>query len=322
MYIVTGGAGFIGSNLVRGLNKIGITDILVVDNLRRSEKFNNLVDCDFNDYLDKKDFLEAIENEKIPFAKIEAIFHQGACSNTMEGDGQYMMANNFAYSKVLVESAIKNKIPFIYASSASVYGNQNTFIERRQNEKPINVYAFSKFVFDQYVRKVLVNAESSVVGLRYFNVYGPHEAHKGPMASVIFQFYKQLRLTRAIKLFEGTDGCENGEQRRDFVSVEDVVKVNLFFLKSMISKGIFNIGTGKSSSFNQIANCLINLEGYGDKMYIPFPESLRNKYQSYTQADISSLRKAGYDSPFLNIDEGVKLYHSDLKKMALSEVTS
>ena len=316
MFVVTGGAGFIGCNVVRGLNKLGITNILVVDNLKKSEKFKNLAECDFSDYLDKNEFREAILNEKFPVREIETIFHQGACSDTMETDGKYMLDNNYAYSKVLLDVALKNQIPFIYASSASVYGNGAIFREKREYEKPINVYAFSKFVFDQHVRNILPHANSSVVGLRYFNVYGPHEEHKGPMASVSLQFYKQLRKNRSIKLFEGTDGCLDGEQKRDFVFVEDVVNVNLFFIKPTISKGIFNVGTGECSSFNQIADNLMKLEGYGEKIYIPFPEALLHKYQSYTQANMTALRSEGYDAPFQSIDDGIKRYHAYLKEEA------
>lgn len=313
MYIVTGGAGFIGSNVIRGLNNIGISDILVVDNLKRGDKFFNLIGCKISDYVDKREFRESLEKDKFPTSKIDTIFHQGACSDTMETDGQYMMDNNYVYSKVLLEKAVKNKIPFIYASSAAVYGRNTNFKEHQDNEGPINVYGYSKYLFDQYVRGMFDPVESTVVGLRYFNVYGPHETHKGPMSSVTLQFYKQLKSTQTIRLFEGTDGCKDGEQRRDFIFVADVVNVNLFFMKAAPIKGIFNVGTGSSQSFNQIADCLIELEGRGEKTYIPFPESLRNKYQSFTQADISSLRSAGYDSPFLSVEDGIKLYYPHLQ---------
>lgn len=314
MYIVTGGAGFVGSNVVRGLNNIGISDILVIDNLKRGDKFFNLIGCKISDYVDKREFRELIEKDKFSTSKVDAILHQGACSDTMETDGQYMMDNNYTYSKVLLEMAVKNKIPFIYASSAAVYGRNTNFKEDQSNEGPINVYGYSKYLFDQYVRRHLDRAESTVVGLRYFNVYGPHETHKGPMASVTHQFYRQLNSTRKIQLFEGTDGCKDGEQKRDFVFVTDVVNVNLFFMNSKPIKGIFNVGTGRSQSFNQIADCLIDLEGRGEKSYIPFPETLRNKYQSFTQANISRLRTIGYDLPFLPVEEGIKLYFPYLKQ--------
>ena len=313
MYIVTGGAGFIGSNIIRGLNDIGINDLVVVDNLKHSEKFSNLVGCKFSDYLDKREFLDFLVDRKFQFPQIKAIFHQGACSDTMESDGRYMMENNYAYSRTFLNWAVERKIPFIYASSAAVYGGMQTFKERFENECPINIYGYSKYLFDQYVRGILDQVESMVVGLRYFNVYGPHEAHKGSMASVAFQFYNQLKSTKKIKLFEGTDGYEDGEQCRDFIHVSDVVKVNLFFLENQELKGIFNVGTGKSASFNELVDCLIELEGYGEKEYIPFPESLTGKYQSYTKADIANLRQAGYTSHFLSVQEGLKMYHDALK---------
>ena len=213
MYIVTGGAGFIGSNLIRGLNAQGIDDILVVDNLKKSGKFINLVGCHIRDYLDKGEFLRLIANNETAFSDVEAIFHQGACTDTMEYDGRYMMDNNFEYSKALLEYALRNKVRFIYASSAAVYGGGATFEEKFECEAPINVYGYSKYLFDQVVRRILPHAKSTVAGLRYFNVYGPHEAHKGKMASVVYQFYNQLKQTGQIRLFEGTGGYGNGEQQ-------------------------------------------------------------------------------------------------------------
>jgi ADP-L-glycero-D-manno-heptose 6-epimerase len=236
----------------------------------------------------------------------------------METDGQYMLGNNYTYSKLLLNKALNNKIPFIYASSAAVYGTNNIFKEHPANERPINIYGYSKYLFDQYVRGMLDQAQSTLVGLRYFNVYGPHEAHKGRMASVTYQFLKQLNAAHTIKLFEGTDGSKDGEQKRDFIYVSDVVKVNLFFMNNTLAKGIFNVGTGTCGSFNQIADCLIQLEGRGTKEYIPFPEVLRNKYQSFTQADISNLRSAGYTAPFLPVEAGIKDYYPYLKQENLS----
>jgi ADP-L-glycero-D-manno-heptose 6-epimerase len=312
MYVVTGGAGFIGSNLIRGLNANGIDDILVVDNLKKSGKFTNLVGCRILDYMDKGDFLRLIEKEETAFANVEAIFHQGACTDTMEYDGRYMMANNYAYSKMLLGYALRNKIRFIYASSAATYGSGAVFEEKFEYEAPINVYGYSKYLFDQYVRRVLPHAETTVAGLRYFNVYGPHEAHKGKMASVVFQFYNQLKQTGQIRLFEGSGGYGNGEQQRDFVFVGDVVAVNLWFLEGKPKRGIFNVGTGNSRSFNDIARCLIDLEQCGEIVYIPFPDALKDKYQSFTQADLSRLRQAGYPDPFLSLEEGIVQYHSML----------
>jgi ADP-L-glycero-D-manno-heptose 6-epimerase len=316
MYIVTGGAGFIGSNLIRGLNAKGIDDILVVDNLKKSGKFTNLVGRRIRDYLDKDQFLSIIEKDVTPFSNVEAIFHQGACTDTMEYDGRYMMDNNYAYSKALLEYALSNGIKFIYASSAATYGSGAVFEEKFEYEAPINVYGYSKYLFDQYVRRILDRAETTVAGLRYFNVYGPHEAHKGKMASVVYQFYNQLKQTSQIMLFEGTGGYGNGEQKRDFIYVDDVVAVNLWFLEGDPKRGIFNVGTGNSRSFNDIARCLIDLEHCGEIVYIPFPDSLKDKYQSFTQADLSVLRGAGYSDPFLSLEEGIVRYHSELKSMS------
>ena len=226
MIVVTGGAGFIGSNIVRGLNKIGITGILIVDNLKNSKKHLNLNTLEFNDFMDKNDFLENINR----IGKIELIFHQGACSNTLETDGRYMMKNNYEYSKTLLHYSINNNTRFIYASSASVYGlGKKGFEENRKYEFPLNIYAYSKFLFDQYVRRVALDKNTQIVGLRYFNVYGPNEHHKGKMASVIFHFHNEISDEGTIKIFEGSD-----KFKRDFVYVDDVVDANLFFMENSI----------------------------------------------------------------------------------------
>ncbi|MCF6765259.1 ADP-glyceromanno-heptose 6-epimerase [Thiotrichales bacterium 19S3-7] len=325
MIIVTGGAGFIGSNIVKGLNTRGITDILVVDDLKDGHKFRNLADCDFNDYLDKDDFLNDLLDGMYDDIEIEAIFHQGACSATTEWDGRYMMQNNFEYSKVLLHFALSRSIPFLYASSAATYGNSETFVEDRQYELPVNVYGFSKFQFDQYVRyNVLGEATNLVVGFRYFNVYGPREAHKGSMASVAFHHYNQIKDTDKVKLFGAYDGYDAGEQSRDFVYVSDVVDVNLWFYDQarkakmlediQTLSGVYNLGTGKSQPFNDIANAVIAYFGRGQIEYIDFPEKLKGHYQSFTQADISKLRSVGYKEPFKTVEQGVKLYLDWLTK--------
>lgn len=304
MYIVTGGSGFIGSNIVKSLNEKSFTDILVVDDLEKSERFRNLSDCIISDYMDKKEFLRALESGN--FAdKIKVVFHQGACTDTMEQNGRYMMMNNYSFSKSLLNFVLEKRIPFIYASSAAVYGSGSNFSEIPENEHPINVYGFSKLVFDQHVRNILPDAESTVAGLRYFNVYGPREFHKEKMASMIFQLYRQIQGTGVACLFKGTDGYGDGEQCRDFINVEDVVKVNLFLAEDRINKGIFNVGTGISRSFNDLASILIRLLGKGSVEYIPFDSNLTGKYQSFTEADISSLRKAGYREDFLSIEDGI-----------------
>ncbi len=308
MIVVTGGAGFIGSNIVEGLNRKGITDILVVDNLSNGKKMYNLSDLDFLDYMDKDDFIARV-GSNYSFGRVEAVFHEGACSSTTEWDGRYVMRNNFEYSKTLLHWCQGIKASFLYASSASVYGlGEKGFREERDCELPINMYAFSKFQFDQYVRKLLPGAKSQVAGFRYFNVYGPREGHKGQMSSVAFHFNNQVKDSGKARLFEGTGGYANGGQRRDFIYVGDCVNVNLWFFDNPSKSGIFNLGTGKSSSFNDIANAVIKWHGRGEKEYIPFPAHLKGAYQSFTEADISFLRKTGYNSPFLAAEEGVKKY--------------
>ncbi|MBB72268.1 MAG: ADP-glyceromanno-heptose 6-epimerase [Legionellales bacterium] len=308
MKIVTGGAGFIGSNIVKALNRQGHTDILVVDDLSEGIQYKNIVDCDIMDYMDKDDFLAIIEADGDFSAPIEVIFHEGACSDTTEWDGRYMMQNNYEYSKVLLHFCLERQIPYIYASSAATYGANTTFVEDPANEAPLNVYGYSKFQFDQYVRRILPTAKSQVAGMRYFNVYGPREFHKGKMASVAFHFNNQIHTDGVVKLFEGCDGYGNGEQVRDFVFVDDVVDVNLWFYDNPKVSGIFNVGTGRSQSFNDVANAVIDWHRKGKIDYIPFPEQLKGHYQSFTQADISALRDAGYDKEFCTVEQGVRQY--------------
>ena len=307
MIIVTGGAGFIGSNIVAGLNEAGHDDIIVVDDLSDGTKFVNIADLQVADYIDKDAFLTCIEaGEKIP--RPTAIFHQGACSDTTEWDGRIMLGDNYDYSKRLLNYSLEHKIPFLYASSASVYGDGTVFHEDPVNEKPLNLYAYSKFLFDQYVRRCLPDAASQIVGLRYFNVYGPREQHKGKMASVAYHFDEQLRESGTVRLFEGCGKYGNGEQRRDFVYVADVTAVNLWFHDNPQISGIFNLGTGKSQTFNDVANAVIKFHKRGNIEYIPFPVELEGRYQSFTQADISALRAAGYGESFRDVQEGVSDY--------------
>nr|PZN02503.1 MAG: ADP-glyceromanno-heptose 6-epimerase [Pseudomonadota bacterium] len=327
-YVVTGAAGFIGSNLVRALNERGIDNIIAVYNLSRAEKFPNLVNREIAGFFDKEDFHQRLPAGAFEGA-FEAVLHQGACSDTMETDGRYMMENNYRYSVTLLDFCQEEDIPFIYASSASVYGAGKVFREAREFEAPLNVYGYSKFLFDQVVRRRLPAADSQIVGFRYFNVYGPNEAHKGRMASVAWHFYNQYRQNGRVKLFEGSDGYGDGEQRRDFVSVEDVVKVNLHFLERPQYSGIYNVGTGRAQSFNEMAVATINacrraerkppasldeLKALGAIEYIPFPEALKGKYQSYTEADITALRNADYQAPFLSVAEGVERYVDELMR--------
>lgn len=312
MIIVTGGAGFIGSNIVKALNQRGHDNILVVDNLKDGRKFKNIVDCKINDYMDQQDFLDRILSVEDGFDYIKAVFHQGACSTTTEWDGQFMLRNNYEYSKAVLNYCLHHHIQFIYASSAAVYGAGEVFKEDPKNEKPLNVYGYSKFLFDQHVRSLLPRNQSQVAGCRYFNVYGPREFHKGTMASVAFHLNKQLQEDGVVRLFEGCDGYENGEQRRDFVYVEDAVAVNLWLYEHPQVSDIFNVGTGRNQSFNDVARAVIDWHGAGTIEYIPFPESLKGKYQSYTQADISKLRAVGCDTLFRTVEEGVRDYLNEL----------
>ena len=307
MIVVTGGAGFIGSNIVKGLNEAGEEDILVVDNLSKAEKHLNLNSLSMADYIDKGEFLQKLNT----FQNVSTIFHQGACSSTTEQDGRYMMSNNYEYSKTLLNHCLENSIDFLYASSASVYGNGKAgFVEKREAEYPLNVYGFSKFAFDNYVRRVLPQVKSQVLGLRYFNVYGPQENHKGRMASVAFHLFQQLQETGKMKLFEGSRSF-----RRDFIHVADTVKINLHFYESKTS-GIFNAGTGKARSFEDIATTLKSLHGIGEIESIPFPEDLHGKYQEFTEAGLDKLRAAGYSKEFMSLEEGVQQYYEQLSATA------
>ena len=319
MIIVTGSNGFIGSNLVSELNKKGLTDILGVDDLSKNELLSNITQCEFKDIIDIKEFNRRLSRKSFDKTKITHIFHQGACSNTMEWDAEYMIENNYSFSKRLLEFSIKNKIPFIYASSASVYGNGKNFEEKIENENPINLYAFSKYLFDQLVRQYLGKNKTQIVGLRYFNVYGPNESHKGIMASVAYHLHQELKEGKEVKLFEGSGGYEAGEQRRDFVYVDDVVEVNLWFMQNSKISGIFNVGTGKSQTFNELANSVINYHGKGSIKYIPFPKELVGSYQSFTEANIEKLRGAGYLEDFLDVQSGIELYLEKLHNWPKNE---
>ena len=319
--IVTGAAGFIGSNIVKALNERGEQRVIAVDNLTRADKFKNLVDCEIDDYLDKTEFVARFKRGD--FGKVRAIFHEGACSDTMETDGRYMMENNFRYSRDVLDTCLEQGVQFLYASSAAVYGGSSEFVESREVEKPLNVYGYSKFLFDQVIRQILPSARSQIAGFRYFNVYGQRESHKGRMASVAFHNFNQFRAEGKVKLFGEYNGYGAGEQTRDFVSVEDVTKVNLHFFDHPEKSGIFNLGTGRAQPFNDIASTVVNslraidgeaplslaeLVQRGLIEYIAFPDALRGKYQCFTQANQSKLREAGYDAAFLTVQEGVDRY--------------
>lgn len=312
MYVVTGGAGFIGSNLVRALIGRGHDDVIVVDDLEDGHKFVNIADQPIADYLDKDEFIERLDSDAGFAASLTAILHQGACSATTEWDGRYMMRNNYGYSKRLLHFCLERKIPYLYASSAAVYGASASFAEHPDNELPLNVYGYSKLQFDRYVRRIAADPGSQVVGLRYFNVYGPREQHKGSMASVAFHFNNQVIADGEVRLFEGSGGYGDGEQLRDFVYVDDVCDVNLWFLDNPGVSGVFNAGTGRAQSFNDVANAVIGWHGRGRIRYIPFPPHLEGAYQSYTQADLGQLRAAGCDVEFRPVEAGVKDYLDQL----------
>ena len=312
MIVVTGGAGFIGANLVKALNARGREDVLVVDDLSDGTKFVNLADCTLGDYLDKDDFLARVKaelrGEPSELPPIEAIFHEGACSDTTEWDGKFMLENNFEYSKVLLHFCQYKRIPFLYASSAATYGGSEVFVEAPEHEKPLNVYGYSKLLFDQYVRVHWESFDAQVVGFRYFNVYGPREQHKCKMASVAYHHHSQVKRGENPKLFGAWDGYEAGMQSRDFVYVGDVVDVNLWCLDHPEVSGIFNLGTGRAEPFKAIAETVIDYYATGKIDYIDFPEELKGRYQSYTRADISRLREAGYKAEFKTVREGVSAY--------------
>lgn len=308
MIVVTGGAGFIGSNLVRGLNERGREDLLVIDDVRDGRKLQNLVDCRIYDLADKDSFREWLNVDRDLGEPIDAVFHQGACTDTTATDGRMMMAANYEYSKSLLSYCTARQIPLIYASSAAVYGAGDAFAEEPRNERALNPYAYSKLLFDQLTRRLRPRFRSQVAGLRYFNAYGPGESHKDEMASMAYRLYRQLRDTGRARLFEGTGGYADGDQRRDFVWVGDCVAVNLWLLEHPDQGGIFNVGTGRARSFNELAGAVARAAGDGGIDYVPLPESLRGRYQSFTQADLGALRKAGYEAPFVPIEEGVSRY--------------
>ena len=323
--VVTGAAGFIGSNLVKGLNARGIDDIIAVDDMTDGNKFRNLADLRIADYVDADDFYELFAEGA--FGEVEAVFHEGACSDTMEADGKYMMDNNYTLSCELHQACQAQGTRLLYASSAATYGGSETFSESPEFEKPLNVYGYSKLLFDQRLRRELgarfENAASQVAGFRYFNVYGPREQHKGRMASVAFHQFNQFGAEGKVKLFGEYGGYGPGRQMRDFVFIDDVVAVNLWFLDHPDKSGLFNLGTGRAQPFNDVAMAVVNTLRQEDKVaplsldeaargglidYIAFPEALVGKYQSYTQADLSTLRAAGCQHAFADVQTGVTSY--------------
>jgi ADP-L-glycero-D-manno-heptose 6-epimerase len=305
MFIVTGGAGFIGANLVKALNDRGEADILVVDDLTDGRKFGNLVDCAFADYLDREDFRDRIR-EGEDFGPVEAVFHQGACTDTVEQDGRYMLDANYETSKEILAWCQARNVPLVYASSGAVYGAAHDFREGGAGERPLNVYGWSKLLFDQWLRRRWNGLTAPVVGFRYFNVYGPREGHKGRMASVVHHFSRQIWEGGKVRLFAGSHGYGDGEHRRDFVFVDDVVKANLWAANGAAKPGIYNIGTGASRSFNDVARAVIDWYGRGAIEYFPMPDDLGPAYQAFTEASLDQLRAAGYTQAFASIEDGVR----------------
>ncbi|WP_140634934.1 ADP-glyceromanno-heptose 6-epimerase [Methylibium rhizosphaerae] len=319
--VVTGAAGFIGANIVQGLNKLGIDDVIAVDNLTQGPKFKNLLGARISDYFDKTDFYARFARGE--FGKVDAVFHEGACSDTMEHNGRYMLDTNYRCSKDLLDACMAQGTRLLYASSAATYGASSTFREEPAFEHPLNVYGYSKLLFDQVVRRHLAVSPVQVAGFRYFNVYGPREQHKGRMASVAFHHFNQFRENGQVKLFGEYGGYGPGQQQRDFVFVDDVVAVNLWFFEHPTARGIFNLGSGKAQPFNDVAHATVNacraLKGeaplsldqqvqQGLVGYIPFPEALVGKYQCHTQADLTALRSAGCEHAFADVATGVRRY--------------
>ena len=335
--VVTGAAGFIGANIIKGLNARGITNIIAVDDLTQGDKFLNLVDLHIADYVDAQVFYTKFATGA--YGKVEAVFHEGACSDTMEQNGQYMMDNNYRVSCDLFTACQAQGARLLYASSAATYGGSDTFIETPTFERPLNVYGYSKLLFDQYLRFSLgtkfENTKSQVVGFRYFNVYGNREQHKGRMASVAYHQFNQFKEHGHVKLFGEYGGYAPGMQQRDFVYIDDVVAVNLWFFDHPTASGLFNLGTGRAQPFNDIAvtvvNTLQSIQPAASSQpkqlqrqqspqslqelvtqqliqYIPFPAALVGKYQCHTQADLTALRAAGCNLVFADVAQGVSAY--------------
>jgi ADP-L-glycero-D-manno-heptose 6-epimerase len=323
--VVTGAAGFIGANIVKGLNARGITNIIAVDDLTQGDKYANLVDLKIADYVDANVFYDKFAAGV--YGKVEAVFHEGACSDTMEQNGKFMMDNNYRVSCDLFTACQAQGTRLLYASSAATYGGSDAFVEAPANERPLNVYGYSKLLFDQRLRHVLgtkfENAKSQVVGFRYFNVYGNREQHKGRMASVAFHQFHQFKEHGHVKLFGEYGGYAAGMQQRDFVYIDDVVAVNLWFFDNPSKSGLFNLGTGRAQPFNDVAHTVVNtLRGQSNSemlslsdmvkdqliQYIPFPNALVGKYQCHTQADLSALRGVGCDHVFADVRAGVSSY--------------
>lgn len=305
--IVTGGAGFIGSAIVWRLNGLGYDDILIVDRLDETDKWKNLAPLRFSDYIDADDFIDDLEL----FKDVKTIFHMGACSSTTERDSDYLIRNNYQYTKYLAEWSVANDVRFIYASSAATYGDGSAGMsdgsEDPDSLRPLNMYGYSKHLFDKYAHRN--GLFDRIVGLKYFNVFGPNEGHKGDMRSVVNKAYSQITETGKLQLFKSHHpGYADGEFGRDFVYVKDAVEMTLHFMENRTS-GLFNIGSGKMQTWKELAEAIFaaidlppNIE------FIDMPEHLRDRYQYRTQADLSRLRDSGFDSDLTPLKEAVADY--------------
>lgn len=309
MIIVTGGAGFIGSCVVRMLNDMGREDIVIVDNIASTDKWMNMRNKKYLRYVNKKEFLAELP----VYESVTAVIHMGACSSTTERDFDYLWKNNFEYTKMLWEYCAEKQISFIYASSAATYGDgMEGFDDKIDIDclRPLNGYGYSKQLFDLWVKHQAASFPKQYVGLKFFNVYGPNEYFKDSMASMIFHGYRQIQEAGKIKLFKSCNPkYADGGQLRDFVYVKDICKVILWMLQNPHVSGLFNVGTGRAQSFRELAEATfhaLNLEPNIE--YIDMPERLKEKYQYYTKAEMSKLREAGYEFPFVDLETGARDY--------------
>ena len=314
--VLTGGAGFIGSCLLERLNRDGIENITVVDDIKNDAKWKNLSGKKFKDYIHKDEFLKLVCSDKITDAG--HIVHLGACSSTTNPDGEYMLRNNYEYSRCLAQWAVSRGIPFLYASSAATYGNGSLgYDDSRETTlklEPLNIYGFSKHLFDLWV--ILNGYENKVTGLKYFNVYGPNEYHKGEMRSVICKKFSEAAAKGFISLFKsGRDDYRDGEFKRDFIYVLDAVEATRFFFAHPEKTGIYNLGSGSARSWNDLARALFSALGKETRIkYIPIPENLKEHYQYFTEAKIVKLREAGFTRPFISLEDGIRDYVPYLKQ--------
>jgi len=311
MIIVTGGAGFIGSRIIKGLNQLGLDNILVVDHLGNKDKYKNLIGLKYADYVEREEFIEAVQSGQFAETEIKAVIHMGACSSTTELNASFLVENNYRYSQALAHFCIEKAARYIYASSAATYGDGAQGYSDEcplLDLVPLNPYGWSKSAFDLWAERN--DLLEFAVGLKFFNVFGPNERHKQDMRSVVSKSYDQIQESGLVKLFKShKEGFEDGMQLRDFIYVDDVVSVVLHFLQKPELSGIFNCGTGKARSFKDLVTATFNALGREPNIeYIDMPEHLRERYQYFTEADTTKLRAAGYNKPFTSLEDGVSDY--------------